>query len=861
MHPNDGLARRAGWWLAVLLGAGVLRAGGQEPAPRADAINPYPRQTITRGVVAQWDFAAGPAGWTAGNDCTVTAQAGSLRILSSGADPFVWGPAMRLAGPLQASLRIRCATASGAQIFWHTAEAPGWREPQSTRFDLVNDGAWHAYTVALRASGTVTALRLDPGGEPGLVEVADVRLIQANLHALEVERVEVADRTVVAYVHNHATNAVPATVNGNGVVFEAGRTSPVQLISTSKAAFEAFTVDIVPQGYPPLRRTLHLFHPGGEGQWVDREGDGLRLRVACDGKGALIERAGQAVAVIAPLVHGVDGTPVLLQAEASGTGPVTLRGDGVEVTLTLAGDVIRVAIVGAQDYEGPVVRAPGELRQGVFAGLEYLSRGEASSSTLDIETPEHVRFAPDPLMVTLPLMACVTELATVAVTWQEMSLRPVYAVPNFFEGTPDNRMALRGKKIEAEILVRAAGPIEEATLWAVRQRGLPPLPVRPRDQAAQDQLCLAALRGCLRNEQGWGHCAEASWPRQPFADVASTLWRLTGEQPAWPNLVPGGSHIRNEAIYLATGHAAEWLARCREQAADLIRTQKEDGSWRYAGPYRRGHNEDTASGLCARHAAALLDGAWLTGDAAAQAAGLKGLEFITRHFDTPRGAQTWELSLHTPDILASAHLVAAFTRGYELTRNPAYLAGARRWALSGMPFVYLWGSYPVMPYATIAVYGATNWRAPNWMGLPVQWCGYVYAHALAGLAKHDQTLDWNRVARGILLTAEQMQCPDGPYAGCLPDSFVLATQRRNGPMINPCAMLSLRLVLDGELDALAVARDGQHCVVAPFPVTLRDGRAHVRAKPGVRYQVIVDGARVVDVVSQGEDVVELPARP
>jgi len=187
-----------------------------------------------------------------------------------------------------------------------------------------------------------------------------------------------------------------------------------------------------------------------------------------------------------------------------------------------------------------------------------------------------------------------------------------------------------------------------------------------------------------------------------------------------------------------------------------------------------------------------------------------------------------------------------------------YLAEARRWAASGLPFVYLWARYPVMLYATPPVYGATNWQAPNWMGLPVQWVGLVYAYSLTMLAPHDHALDWNHVARGILIAGEQMQYPDGPDRGLLPDSLALESQRRNGPRINPCALVSLRLVLDGRLDSLAMACEGGHRVVAPLPVTIRQGQAHVRGQAGLEYQVLIDGRRIVDVASHGDDAVPLP---
>jgi hypothetical protein len=162
-----------------------------------------------------------------------------------------------------------------------------------------------------------------------------------------------------------------------------------------------------------------------------------------------------------------------------------------------------------------------------------------------------------------------------------------------------------------------------------------------------------------------------------------------------------------------------------------------------------------------------------------------------------------------------------------------------------------------MAYATTPVFGATNWRAPNWIGLPVQWCGYVYAYALCTLMPYDASFPWRQVAEGILVATEQMQYPDGPYAGCVPDSFDLESQKRRPWNINPCAAVSLRLVLDGQLDALDVAVGDGHRVVAPYPVKIHGGKAHVHAKQGVVYQVLVDGNRVVDVRSRGTDVIGL----
>jgi hypothetical protein len=377
------------------------------------------------------------------------------------------------------------------------------------------------------------------------------------------------------------------------------------------------------------------------------------------------------------------------------------------------------------------------------------------------------------------------------------------------------------------------------------------------------QLSLKAYRGLILDSDngGWFHAVVPGVRQSPeqgafFADCASAIWKITGDVPDVPRLQLGGSHVRNSASYFVSGRAAQWLETVDREATRLIHTQQADGSYRYEGRYRRGHFENTASGICARPASQLLEHARYTGSPESLQAGLRALQFLAR-FRTPRGAQTWEVPLHTPDILASAHAVWAHVRAYELTGHQEHLLQARRWALTGLPFVYQWSNQPIMLYATTPVYGATNWQGPNWIGLPVQWCGTVYAYSLLMLADHDATLDWSKVAEGILICGEQMQYPAGPSVGCLPDVFELSRQRRRPADINPGALISLRLRVAGELDALAVARDDQHRIVAPFPVTLEQGQARIRARQGTRFQAIVDGTRIVDVVSQGVDTVRV----
>jgi len=844
-------------------------------------INPEAPAWLTEPL-HEWTFDQGDEGWAAEHECAAAAEGGLLRIRSTGADPFLHCKVDFAAGQLLLMIRTRSRTGGDGAVYWTTDQSPQRGEDKVAHFPLKHDGRWRETAVELLAPGQLTDLRIDPGAAPGEFDVDWIRLIRRRPHPLAIERVESAEDRISFEVKNLGTEPLEFSAAGQTHTLAGGASVSINRPIDGTRPLEVVSLELRAKDLPPVRRTVFVHNPQAQADWIVRPLGDFTARIAPDGSVARIESGGQLAAIFGPLVHCQGKLPELkLVADAPAPrrvpgverreppdrrpsggslaldpGHPTLRFQGPAVTLSIsaAGQEISVSIDSQQTCEGPVVRAVGDLEQGLFAGLEYLGKGEKSSSKLDIETAEHLRFAPDPLKVTMPLMTLVTDRVSAAMTWKDMQLQPVYATPNFFDAAGDHRMALRGKRIEATIRLDRV-PLEETIRWAVARVGLPPLPAAPRSPQEQWKTCLAALNGPLKTEAGWGHCVQANWARQPFADMASTVWRLTGEAPALPRLVPGGAHIPNDSIYFVTGRAQQWLDHQTAQVRGILTQQQPDGSFRYDGPYRRGHFEDTASGVCARPAALLLEYAYVTGDPSALRAGVRTLEYMKR-FRTPRGAQVWEVPLHTPDLLASAYLVWAYVRGYELTGQKEYLEQARKWALSGVPFVYLWSRYPIMLYSTPPVFGATDWRH-SWFGLPVQWVGLVYAYSLNMLAAHDDSLDWNHLARGILLSGEQQQYPTGPHVGLLPDSFALVSQQRRPADINPCALVSLRLVLDGQLDALCVASDGQHRIAAPFPITIRDGQAHIRAKAGVKYQVIVDGRRIVELESHGDDVVPL----
>ena len=855
------MLNRSALGLCVVLALYVM---GPASTAMADGRKPV---LVIGPLLAEWKFDAGIDGWRALHDCGISTADGAMKVVSTGQDPYLSAP-LKVAGPdVIIKVRARSMAEGNGQFFWATDRAGGFDEARSEHFEMIHDGKWHEYTLPIRVVGTITSLRFDPAAAAGTVEIDWIRLHRGGPHPLRIECIEAKPDRIVMHVKNDSGKEIPFEHSGKTYVLGSGKSLAITREVTLGGEFVCHSLRLTSKNLPPIERYVVVFRgeevnpPPKTPRYVTIGKGDLKVRVprsASGGLGARIERDGKLVAVMAPILS-VNGEPRLLDCSDTSDAPVDstqFSGRGYTARISVKGDEITVNIISESGAEGPVVRVLGSLTQGLFAGLEYLGKGEKSSSTLDIETDDHIRIAPDPMLVTMPLMAWVTDRGAVAMTWKDMTLQPVCATPNVLDGAPDHRMALRGEKITATILVKKA-TLTDTIAWAVRHAGgLPALPKPPRDDKAQLELAMRSINGPISGEGGWGHCAEPKWKRHYFADIASTIWRITGDVPKTGPLVPGGAHVRNDAIFFVTGQAKRWLEIRGDEVRRIIANQQPDGSFRYTGKYRKGHFEDTSSGHCARPTASLLQWARYTGDAEARRAGLKTLEFMKR-FRTPRGAQTWELSLHTPDVLASAYLVRAYVLGYELTGRNDYLAEARRWALSGVPFVYLWSNRPTMLYSTPPVYGATNFRAPLWIGLPVQWCGGVYAYALTHLARHDKTLDWMRLARGIYIAAQQMQYPDGPLVGCLPDVFHLPSQHRAGPSINPCALVSLQRALDGQVDSLAVADDGKHRIVAPLPVTITNGRARIQGRKPLTYQVVIDGRRIVTVKSRGIDELDL----
>jgi hypothetical protein len=309
-----------------------------------------------------------------------------------------------------------------------------------------------------------------------------------------------------------------------------------------------------------------------------------------------------------------------------------------------------------------------------------------------------------------------------------------------------------------------------------------------------------ALDLCLRSyaaqcwdakAEGWHHTLADPWGPRYEPGVALQLWQAPRRR------LPAAPHHAREIVHAAVrqgtargsgepvphldlafcyGGLEGALRATRQGLADLIARQRPDGGFPFVPLEDRqqnlGQRGDTASGITGEAATRLLRFARMTGDGAARNAGIRAMDYL-RTQPRPEGAQTWELQVHVPDILAAAHGVAASVEAYLLRDDDAYLNEAERWAFAALPFTYLWNPLfrPIMRYGTIPVFGATYFDAQAWFGVLVQWNGLVYARALLNLAALRPHTRWRAVAEGVIGSGVQQQMPDGPLAGMYPDAF------------------------------------------------------------------------------------------
>lgn len=804
-----------------------------------------------------------------------------MQIEIAGEDPYTIGPAYRLPSDKALYLRIRVKAEVGTfwQIFYFR-DGTWATEEQSVRF-TVPQGQWGEPTLILPVLPGNYRFRIDPPGPSG----------KAWVRYMSIE---------VRHIPQEPQWLQPVPPDSQGEVHEV-RSGDLVLRHGAPAPgnFEALVAgERMATGFT---RPMIGYQMGSTTRWMAVHSAVQNARLWREGNALVVEYA----------LRDPDGGNWLLTQRFS---PNTTPG-AVDIQTQVSVDQTREVYFLPMFLLLPGMGSYGTSKgQGLFAGLEYLEN-EPSSSEADVTGAAARRQVPDNLKITFPLMAIQARGRYVGLVWQpDERFCALFDSPDRFFASGAHVMGIlspgsdgvnreEGRLIPSiPIVLQANQPLVlNATLIGgrgesvvpaiqqyVRLRGLPSLPNIGMSFAGYVSLAAGGwLDSRIREGYLFRHAVWPGFDPQPSADAAVLMEWLAShtsdpnlaqrlretaigaiaQVPSWAMNFYNISHNAYPVAALVYGHVADNMETARQVGWQLVSRFEPDGTLIYRPEpgrpdFGRTHYAPDASGYTAAAVVQVLEHGAFSGDRQLIAEGLRLLRAMDKFRNgVPRGAQTWEIPLHTPDIYAAGLLVRAYLMGYLLTGYRDYLEQARYWAWTGVPFVYLVNptGNPIGAYATIPVYGATNWVAPVWFGLPVQWCGLAYADALYRLAQVDPYGGpWHAIADGITAAGIQMTWKqnDAERQGLLPDVFHLRTQVRDGPPINPGTVqtdavrlfgakpvYSLRAVHPTTLLIHAPGQIDQVLVRTPLPGNPRRLQVSFRVTPWLsrRYYILING--------------------
>lgn len=792
-------------------------------------------------LIYTWDFETPDSteGWQALHDCTLSQKDGSLVVESSGKDPYMMVSVESLEkspwqGKFCLKITLRGTVSRTGGLFWTNSQFPRFTEEAAKHRAISLDvEEWKTWTLEWNSEMPITRLRLDPTAEVGRVEIERMELYQVETPPVSME---ILPCQTVGEVRccwkNRTDEEIHARANGREMILAPGEERIEIWKGNSALPAESKTWRLETEGFPAMeRKTTILREAKITSDWKIVDGKTFQWCESPDQSVAWL-RVGE------KLVGAV----------------LEWKKEGLSVDVGEGWVEFALSENAAEGVACPVVRMVSPMVYAVVPGVEILEAGEWSSSRLDIRTEEHKRFRPAPNLLTQQWMGVLTQDATFRLQWENPALQPTFAIPNYFDGTMDGRMGLElqpGEKVR--LFVTPPKKVVELNRDGATQQiaKFRRSPTTYRDKPIEERL--AQYRQAMETGklfipgEGWGHAAEERWKRQPYSGIASALWRIGGNVGNWEAFVGGGTHVENDTIYFLRGKAQERRAQWHHAAEAAWKTWKAGGRFAYDGKYAEGHFENTALGLYARPAWNLLWEYAVGGEAKYLEAGCEILK-AARRFQVARGAQCWEMPLHTPDPLAAAIAIRANVLAYRLTQEREFLEEAFRWAYEGLTYVYFWDmpDRPMQFGATIGVLGATNWKSPNWIGRPVQWIGTVYAYGLLELAEvlpPEERDFWRKIAEEITVSSERQIYEEGDSYGLLPDSIDPVNNVHYAPDINPGVPVFLRLRLLGEQDGIQVAWQDGYRVATPFPIrTWEKDTILFVTTPQTSFQILVNGA-------------------
>lgn len=838
--------------------------------------------------------------WQPEQNCRLIMQADAVEVTAVSGEPIFFRRFENPCGQVTAQFRFRTRTESTAIVQWVTRLSPRRNNEQRLEIPLIADGQWHTYNVAMPIYGVLYGVSVQLTATSGMWEFSTGSLKSAVEPPLWLVRAAPVADTIdgvtdaLAKVRMTLMNIAPVTVE----FFPEGGTKSIMLLPDKSVAMQLptkrigclrkGTLTLNPQGFDSMTQNVFFYDDSSVTDWISvpiGSGDTVfgTLEISADGTAARIRRGtvaetgtetvAETVAVLAPLAT-INGNlcefsaPELETSEENGKKIylLTLRSPQIILTLRVCDELIEVSI-SAESAEdelelvcGPRLRVFGELTSGLLAGIESLASGDVSSSPLDIEPPKNRRRQPKPIWITMPLSVLASQKVAVAVLWDDVTAQPTFSAPDYVEEIAGNAFSLASNNVHRvpltmtlRVCATPPDPIADSVLWGIRTRNLPDVAPFPRAWETQRVLCLTSFKKLMgRDEMSWSYSTDPASPKLPYADVLSMLWRLSGVVPLFAAIEPGGGEIGNESIYFVSGRVGEWKTMHETLANSLVPELRGDGTFLYRSRFPE--LESTAAsaiGYDALRLVQLMDRVETIGDKELFARVERGLENLAKS-PIPRGGFYRDTTVHTPDLLSAAMLTHLFTRAYQFSAKDEYLKTAVRFALHGLPFVYQRKDEFSPNYATVPMLGATGRKNPVWFGMFRPQTGLVYAHALLHLGECDTTLDWKRIACGIVAAVEAKQWVDGPNVGCVPEFVEVETGRLSVAGISPVDVAHMRMLCENFPVELSLLSNSRERIIGPYPMRFAERGIDVGSVPtGQKFQILLQGRDVLDGIGSG----------
>lgn len=118
-------------------------------------------------VVREWKFAKDTDGWTADNNCKLTAEKGSLKVTMTNEDPYFSTKVAANKGKFILRFWAKFEKAGVGQVYWTTKNKPMADGGRQIHFNI-DPGQAKQYEVPFDANDSdLTGVRVDPGNDPG----------------------------------------------------------------------------------------------------------------------------------------------------------------------------------------------------------------------------------------------------------------------------------------------------------------------------------------------------------------------------------------------------------------------------------------------------------------------------------------------------------------------------------------------------------------------------------------------------------------------------------------------------------------------------------------------------------------------